>query len=80
VGVRAALAAPGGAIARTQSGNRDRIRKLGGAEATYRQQCRQREADAEARNQELSTFITNLAFDVGDCSGWSALIVRHVDP
>jgi len=42
----------------------DRVRKLAAAEAAYQEQCRQREADAAARNEELSRFINDLAFDV----------------
>jgi restriction system protein len=49
---------------RRQQAEQDRVRKLSAAEATYQEQCRQREADAEARNQELSKFINDLAFDV----------------
>jgi restriction system protein len=49
---------------RREKAEQDRVRNLGAAEATYREQCRQREAEAETRNQELSTFINNLAFDV----------------
>jgi restriction system protein len=43
---------------------RDRLAELAEAEAVYQQECRQREADAEARNEDLSKFITDLAFDV----------------
>jgi restriction system protein len=38
---------------RQQQAERDRVGKLA-AEATYQEECRQRDADAEARNQELS--------------------------
>jgi restriction system protein len=49
---------------RRKQAEQDRIRKLSAAEAQYREQCRQREAEAEARNQELSRLINELAFDV----------------
>ncbi len=49
---------------RRKHAEHDRVRKLGAAEAAYQEQCRQREADAEARNLELSRFINDLAFDV----------------
>jgi len=49
---------------RRQQAEQDRVRKLSAAEAAYQEQCRQREADSEARNQELSRFINELAFDV----------------
>lgn len=49
---------------RRQQLEQDRVRKLGEAQAAYQAQCRQRETDAAARNEELSAFITNLAFDV----------------
>jgi restriction system protein len=49
---------------RRRQAEQDRLHRLRSAEEAYRAQCRQREADAEARNQELSTFINNLAFDV----------------
>jgi hypothetical protein len=39
----------------------DRLRT---AEAQYKIECQQREAEAEARNQELDKLISNLAFDV----------------
>lgn len=49
---------------RRKQAEQDRIRNLAAAEATYKDQCRQREAEAEERNQELTTFINDLAFDV----------------
>lgn len=42
----------------------DRVNRLATAESTYHQECRLREADADAHNQDLSTFINDLAFDV----------------
>lgn len=41
-----------------------RLKSLAEGEAEYQEQCRQREADAEARNKQLSQFINDLAFDV----------------
>jgi restriction system protein len=49
---------------RRRQAEQDRVHKLRAAQATYQEQCRQREADAEARNQELTKFINDLAFDV----------------
>ncbi len=47
-----------------QQAEQYRLNKLRAAEAAYQDQCRQREADAEARNQQLSKFINDLAYDV----------------
>lgn len=41
-----------------------RQQKLAEAEAKYQDECRQREADAEESNKQLSQFINDLAFDV----------------
>jgi restriction system protein len=49
---------------RRRRAEQDRLQKLSAAEAAYQQQCRQREADAEAHNQKLARFINDLAFDV----------------
>lgn len=49
---------------RRRQADQERLQKLAAAEAVYQQQCRQREADAEAHNQKLSSFINDLAFDV----------------
>ncbi|HKT02044.1 MAG TPA: hypothetical protein VJT31_21160 [Rugosimonospora sp.] len=59
--IRSAYAAE---LERRQRAEQDRVRRLTTAEAAYQEQCRQREADAEARNQELTRFINDLAFDV----------------
>lgn len=50
--------------ARRQEGERERLARLAAAEAVYREECRQREDEAEARNQDLAKFINELAFDV----------------
>ena len=44
----------------------ERIQKLAAAKAAYDQECREREAQAEAHNQELAKLINDLAFDVED--------------
>jgi restriction system protein len=49
---------------RRQQAEQDRLGKLARAEDTYRQQCQQREADAEAHNLQVSKLINDLAFDV----------------
>ncbi len=49
-----------------QKAEADRLEMLAQAEAAYQQECRQRDAEAEARNQELDRFINDLAFDVPD--------------
>lgn len=43
---------------------KDRLRRLDAAEKSYRDECRRREEEAEARNARLQTFINELAFDV----------------
>lgn len=42
----------------------DRVTKLAEAETAYQAECRQREADAEARNAEVTKLINDLAFDI----------------
>jgi restriction system protein len=49
-----------------QHAEAERVEKLMQAEAVYQEQCRQREAEAEARTQELDKLINDLAFDVPD--------------
>ncbi|MET7397566.1 hypothetical protein ABZS66_29180 [Dactylosporangium sp. NPDC005572] len=51
-------------LERRRKADQDRVQKLDAAEEIYRQECRQREVEAEAHNQNLSQFINNLAFDV----------------
>lgn len=43
-----------------------RLVKLAEAEATYKSECDQRESEAAARNEQLTTLINDLAFDVED--------------
>ncbi|MCR6490882.1 hypothetical protein [Cellulomonas sp. P24] len=52
------------AQARREGVERRRITSLAAAESAYAEACRQREAEVEARNQELDTFVNELAFDV----------------
>lgn len=49
---------------RREETERRRLEQLLAAEAHYKLECQQREAEAEARNQELDRLINNLAFDV----------------
>ena len=42
----------------------ERLAKLAEAEAAYQADCRRREAEAEARNEELTKLIDDLAFDI----------------
>ena len=45
-------------------GETERLQRLAEAEAAYQAACRQREAEAAQRNEELTKFINDLAFDV----------------
>jgi restriction system protein len=49
---------------RREDAERRRLERLLAAEAQYKIECQQREAEAVARNQELDKLISNLAFDV----------------
>lgn len=51
-------------LAEREKQQADRLVKFGEAEAAYKAECAQREADAAARNEELTKFINDLAFDV----------------
>jgi restriction system protein len=42
----------------------NRLDKLAKAQEQYQAECQQREAEAQARNEELTKFINDLAFDV----------------
>jgi restriction system protein len=44
----------------------ERVEKLAAAKATYDQERQEREAQAEAHNQELAKLINGLAFDIED--------------
>jgi restriction system protein len=52
------------ALAKREKDEADRLVKFAEAEAAYQAECAQREADAVARNEELTKFINDLAFDV----------------
>jgi restriction system protein len=52
------------AIRRREEAERERLAQLLAAEARYRAECQQREADAEAHNQAVTKLINDLAFDV----------------
>ena len=49
---------------RREEAERQRLAQLLAAEAKYRAECKQREAEAEARNQAVTKLINDLAFDV----------------
>jgi restriction system protein len=49
---------------RRRQAEHDRLIRLGAAEESYREQCRQREAEAAKHNQRIAQFINELAFDV----------------
>ena len=52
------------AVAKREQDEAERLVKVAEAEAVYRRECAQREADAAAKNEELTKFINDLAFDV----------------
>jgi len=52
------------ALAAREQAEAERLVKLADAEAAYRAECAKREADASAKNEELTRFINDLAFDV----------------
>jgi len=52
------------AQARREEIERQRLASLAAAELAYHDECRQREDEATAHNQELTKFINELAFDV----------------
>jgi restriction system protein len=51
-------------LAKREKDEADRLVMLAEAEASYQAECAQRETDAVARNEELTKFINDLAFDV----------------
>ncbi len=51
-------------VRRREDVERRRLERLLAAEAQYKIECQQREAEAVVRNQELDKLISNLAFDV----------------
>jgi restriction system protein len=52
------------AMGRREEAERQRLARLIAADARYRAECQQREAEAEARNQEVTKLINDLAFDI----------------
>lgn len=52
------------ALVKREQDEADRLVKLAEAEAAYQAECAQREAGAAAKNEELTKFINDLAFDV----------------
>ncbi|GGR74403.1 restriction system protein [Nocardioides luteus] len=52
------------ALAKREQAEAERLARLAEAEAAYRGECVQREADVAAKNEELTKFINDLAFDV----------------
>lgn len=52
------------ALERHAAAEQDRLAKLAEAQEQYQVECQQREADAQARNDELTKLINDLAFDV----------------
>lgn len=52
------------ALEKHTAAEQDRLAKLAKAQEQYQADCRQREADAQARNEELTKLINDLAFDV----------------
>ena len=55
--------------AQREQNEKVRLEKLAAAEATYKAECQEREAEASARNAELNKLITDLAFDVESAIG-----------
>ncbi len=55
---------PRGCSDAAEQNESDRLAKLAEAEATYKTECAQREAEAATQNDELTKFINDLAFDV----------------
>jgi restriction system protein len=52
------------ALAQHARDEQNRLAKLAQAQEKYQVECQQREAEAQARNDELTKFINDLAFDV----------------
>jgi restriction system protein len=61
---RVIYAAYGAKAGRREEAERVRLEQVAALQAKYRDECRQREADAEASNQALKRLINDLAFDV----------------
>lgn len=61
---RVIYAAYGEEAGRREVAERVRLEQVAALQAKYRAECRQRETDADARNQALTKLINDLAFDV----------------
>jgi restriction system protein len=61
---RGIYAAYGAEVGRREVAERARLEQVAALQAKYRAECRQRQADAEVRNQALTKLINDLAFDV----------------
>ncbi|WP_216094314.1 hypothetical protein [Jiangella alba] len=51
-------------LAARENAETDRLARLAKAESTYRAECAKREAGAATKNEELTKFINDLAFDI----------------
>jgi restriction system protein len=61
---RVIYAAYGAEVGRREEAERARLEQIAALQVKYRAECRQREAEAEARNLALTRLINDLAFDV----------------
>jgi restriction system protein len=61
---RVIYAAYGEEVSRREAAERARLEQVAALQVRYRAECRQRQADAEVRNQALTKLINDLAFDV----------------
>ncbi len=52
------------ALERHAAAEQDRLARLAKVQEQYRADCQQRDDDAQVRNEELSKFINDLAFDI----------------
>ena len=52
------------AIEKHAAAEQDRLARLATAQERYQAECQQREVDAQVRNDELTKFINDLAFDI----------------
>lgn len=52
------------ALEKHAAAERERLAKLAKTQERYQVECQQRDADAQTRNEELTKFINDLAFDV----------------
>lgn len=57
------------ALEKHAAAEQDRLAKLAKAQERYQAECLQRDADAQAHNDELAKFINDLAFDIPSAIG-----------